>query len=118
MEEGEFILRIARSTAHYLQVIPSVLDTINSSKHKSTLDWFNLYYRDRLQSNVILIPWSDVFSMMHQSVNTKPNKKSGFFGEVSFYNVGISTKYGILWYLTRRDLHSFPDPPPPLQGVF
>ena len=46
MEEGEFILRIARSTAHYLQVIPSVLDTINSSKHKSTLDWFNLYYDD------------------------------------------------------------------------
>ena len=44
MEEGEFILRIARSTAHYLQVIPSVLDTINSSKHKSTLDWFNSYY--------------------------------------------------------------------------
>jgi len=24
---------------------PSVLDTINSSKHKSTLDWFNLYHR-------------------------------------------------------------------------
>jgi len=37
---------------------PSVLDTINSSKHKSTLDWFNLYYA---------CDWATIYYAVHEN---------------------------------------------------